>query len=314
MNGIWQGKPTAIENFPNESFQVKHMYWPVPQSGYAVLPVFPGYNPAPDPNDPTRPVKPVNPAKYSGYETWNQAVAVTAGKTTGETMDVSYAWPDFQNVPTVNVQDFYYTQIDQAAFDQLDKTDRCILNQSSNGVYGRDFAVGDYLITIGMHVMVREDADLKKSGLLPSAAAPTEVRNTWSMQTFWFDGAIADGGNKGRYSANQPTKDLKPGAWNNYAMCQSYDPVEPLEGDGKPHICSDPYIELVFPETYRAVASCATCHMAGGYPSAPSLTDTLPGRAHYNSEKRGAVPVEYYRALLFTDFSWAIPLSALPGN
>ncbi len=200
LNNIWQGNATAIKNFPNKTFQVKHMYWPVPQKGYAALPVFPGFNPAPDPNDPARPVMLTDPAKYNGYETWNKAVAVTADSGTAGTADATYAWRDFQNVPTVNVRDFYYTQIDQAAYDALDSTDICILNQASNGVYGRDFAVGDYLVTIGMHVMVWEDADLTESGLLPAAANPVEVWNTWPMQTFWYEGAPAP-----RTSAAIPT-------------------------------------------------------------------------------------------------------------
>ena len=165
-----------------------------------------------------------------------------------------------------------------------------------------------------MHVMTRENADGVKSGLLPSPAKPDTLINTWSLQTFWYAGAPA-GGEGDRYRKNKPTKaaGIPDGPWANYAMCQSYDAVEPREGDGTPHVCSNPYIELVFPETYRSVSSCYTCHARGSYPPASSLTDTMPGRASYNSEQRGRVPLDYYRALLFTDFSWSIPLSALPN-
>lgn len=317
MNTLWGGTSGAIKPFPNGTFQTKPMYWPVPKDGYAALPVIPNYNPAPNPKSPETPVVPANPAVYNGFETWEQGVAVTALKSDIASLDVSYQYVDsdnnvvwkraFKNAPVVSVNDFYHVQIDQAAYDQLDQTDRCILDQSAQGIYGRNFAVGDYLITVAMHVMTREDATGFTSGLLPSPQKPAHLVNTWSLQTFWYAGGK---GVSNRYTTDRPSG---VGEWNNYAMCQSYDFTLPVEGDGSPHVCSNPYIELAFPEVDRSLSSCITCHSAGAYPSAGSLTDTRPGRAHYDTPHRGAVSMDYYKNLLYTDFSWALPLSINPN-
>lgn len=317
MNTLWGGASGAIKQFPNGTFQTKPMYWPVPKDGYAALPVLPNFNPAPDPKSPKMPVVPANPAVYNGFETWDQGVAVTVHAAGVTNKDVSYqyidsdnnlVWKrDFKNAPVVGINDFYHVQIDQAAYDQLDNTDRCILNQSAQGIYGRDFAVGDYLITVAMHVMARENDTGVTSGLLPSPQKPAHLVNTWSLQTFWYAGGK---GVSNRYTTDRPTG---KGPWNNYAMCQSYDYTKPVEGDGSPHVCSNPYIEMAFPEVDRSLSSCLTCHSAGAYPSAGELTDTRPGRAHYDTPQRGAVSMDYYKNLLYTDFSWALPLSINPN-
>lgn len=317
INTRWGGVSGAIQKFPDGTFQTKPMYWPVPKDGYAALPVMPNYNPAPDPKKPLNTVMPSNPAVYNGFETWDQGVAVTALMTEIANLDISYqyvnadgklVWKrEFKNAPVVGIHEFYHVQINQAAFDKLDDTDKCILNQSAQGIYGRNFEVGDYLITIAMHAMAREDTTGVSSGLLPSPQKPAHLQNTWSLQTFWYAGGR---GVENRYTADRPEG---TGPWKNYAMCQSYDATLPLEGDKTPHVCSNPYIELAFPEVDRSLSSCLTCHSAGAYPSAGSLTDTRPGRAHYDTPHRGAVSMDYYKNLLYTDFSWALPLSINPN-
>jgi len=97
-------------------------------------------------------------------------------------------------------------------------------------------------------------------------------------------------------------------------MCTAYDMEQPLEGNGTPHVCSNPYIELVIPETYRSVTNCQNCHIRGAFPAAEVLTDVITQDAHYDSERRGVIDWSdhIFDGLITTDFSWSIPLSTTP--
>jgi hypothetical protein len=194
----------------------------------------------------------------------------------------------------VPINQFYTWQIDQATWNQLSTTDRCIINNSFNWAYGRDFLPGDYLVSIAMHITTKE------------------IYN-WTMQSVWWH----DQPNSSYFAQNKP-QNIASGSWQNYLLTTGYSMVTPQETDGSPNVAYNPYIELVIPEKKRILSNCQNCHTRGAWPEASSnftldpvgAKNALPSfGSHYNSSQRGQINESdsLFKGLLKTDFSWAIP-------
>lgn len=274
-----------IPQFPKGSIILKHMYWPVKQSGFSALPVWDN--------------KPVcGNEEYNGYETWPRLVAIDpTNQSTQKTAVVNYLHiPGYNSITStgnvVPISSFYSWQIDATTWNALALNDKRIIDSSFVWAYGRHFQPGDYLVSIAMHIITKEIYD-------------------WAMQSIWWhDTLYAD-----YYSKNKPTN-LPKGAWQNYRVTTAYNMVTPKEPDGSPLVAYNPYIELVVPEKNRIVSNCQNCHARAAYPSSGIIFDpigqnpVISGKdsARYNATQRGLIKPSdlIFKGLVTTDFSWVI--------
>ncbi|NBB82586.1 MAG: hypothetical protein GVY28_04205 [Alphaproteobacteria bacterium] len=270
---------TSIAAFPNDSIVLKTMYWPVSgvPGDLTALPVWDF--------DPTWPID-----EYNGYETWKRGVAIDPSNSQTGTANVRYLYGlpgeyaggvTFDAAPIVPIDRFYHRQIDAETLAGMDANDRCILDQSANWAYNRDFQAGDWIALIASHVQSKEIAD-------------------WAMQTFWWH----DQPEEGPHAQNRPT-DVPDGNWQNYLMCTAWSMTTPRENNGSPAICANPYIELVVPEPYRITTNCQNCHTRAAWPTQSTAN---PNGAHYDTSVRGYIPpdADIFDGLVRTDFLWTI--------
>ena len=162
---------------PSGSIIIKPMMWPVQRSGYTALPVW---------DDPSS-----DGGAYTGYEVqrqWPRAVAITGqnGPYPGR-VPVSLLHGVFQgdadgnpvsplpqnnySAQPVGIEQFYHYTPDLST---LDNCDRAILDASAYYAYGRNFAQGDMLALIAMHIMTKEQP-------------------AWTFQSLWWSDRPARG-------------------------------------------------------------------------------------------------------------------------
>jgi hypothetical protein len=257
----------------------KHMYWPVSASGVSPLPVW---------NDDYGPEF----TGYAGYETWETVVAVDpTGKAAGEMRPVRFLFgvnnhdgspmPTKQvKAPVHSIEDFYYHKVTTADWQGFSDADKANLNAASNWSYGRDFGVGDYLVTVAMHVNTKE---------LPS----------WTLQSIWW----SDTPNEGPYATYRPDLPQAQGPWQHYLMTDSY--AVPPNNDGTLDIAVNPYIEGVI---HPIATSCRNCHVRAGWPAGGEA-----GKASYqNPDCPGLLTyltpeAKCLQPITLTDFLWIIP-------
>jgi len=249
---------TAIQDFPPGSIVLKPMLWPVQRSGFTALPVWDNLT--------------SDGGQYIGFEVqkkWSRAVAITPTpqSTTIRPASITYLYGVKQVPPTprgstiarapiaigpntyrnfvVGVQDFYNWKPQIIG---MDDCDRAILDASANYAYNRDFASGDYVVLVGMHIMTKEQTG-------------------WTFQTFWW----TDKPSSNPYSADQPSLPSARGPWQHYAMTTTYGiPASP----GLYPVAFNPYIELA--ADHPIETNCMNCHHRAAWPK----TDTgylVPG-------------------------------------
>lgn len=266
----------------------KHMYWPVKAEGLTGIPVW-------------KDNFPVTFTGYAGYENWNTLVAVDpSGLQVGQTANVSFLYgvkdhSGKKDLPTVSAKakvhslnDFYYHQITQADWDSFDAADKAVLNAASYWANNQAIGVGDYLVTIAMHVNTKELA-------------------SWTLQSVWW----SDTPNDGIYAANRPELPQAQGPWDHYLLTDSY--AVPANPDGKVDIAVNPYIEGVI---HPIATSCRNCHVRAGWP-----TGKEAGTASYqNPDCKGLLDdltpaSECLKEITLTDYLWIIPDRAVhnPG-
>ena len=148
----------------------KHMYWPVKANGLTALPVWKNQ------------IKPSDPS-YAGYEIWDSLVAIDpTGKHVGKKEAVAFLYGvrQYQKdwycpsdsakpagapamMPTVKkratvygLNDFYFHRVTKADWASFNDNDKAIINASSYWANNQAFKVGDYLVTVAMHVNTKE--------------------------------------------------------------------------------------------------------------------------------------------------------------
>jgi hypothetical protein len=284
---------TDIPQAPEGAVIVKHVYWPVSKKTdeYSILPMWDG----PAGKD---------PLVYNGFETWDRAVAVTANPNPPETVSASYLHRvtnrenyhyRYDDMKTVNIDQFYHIKLDANTLGGLSDCDTCVINNCFNYAFNRDFEEGDYLVSLGMHMLTKEISD-------------------WTMQTVWWH----DQPDTSRYAQNKPAN-IPPGPWQNYLISTAYFMATPSDPAGKPHFSYNPYIELVIPEKNRIRSNCQNCHVRAAFPVAGHpffIADmiespvTLPASgAYYYAIKEGYISPgdSIFDGLIRTDFNWSIP-------
>lgn len=272
-------------NAPQTFVVTKHMYWPVKADGLTALPVW---------HDDFGPQY----AGYAGYEKWGNAVAIDpSGKRVGQTADVSYLHNIYQDrtsgklLPTLTktakvygLRDFYHHKVTQQDWDSFDDADKAILNAASYWLYDKSFGVGDYLVTMAMHINTKE---------VPS----------WGLQSVWW----SDIPDRGQYAANRPKLANAKGPWAHYLLTEAYGIPEKNNPKRLP-VATNPYIELV---THPVGTSCYTCHARAGWPVGADKNGTGYQNAACPDLRASLNPQSgCLSSFTLTDFQWIIPARA----
>lgn len=296
LNALYnQGNPAKRVhdlNAPPSYVVTKHMYWPVKAKGLSALPVW---------HDDFGAAY----AGYAGYEMWNTLVAIDpSGKQVGQTVQASYLygvfkhksstpWPTIsKQAKVVGLQDFYHHRVTQADWDSFDEADKAIINAASYWLNNQPFGVGDYLVTMAMHINTKE---------IPS----------WGLQSVWW----TDRPDSMPYAANRPADLKATGPWKHYLLTEAYGIPEKGNPQQLP-VATNPYIELV---THPVGTNCYTCHARAGWPNslqgiksqiATKITsyqnaDCPDLRAPLNPKSKCLA------TFTLTDFQWIIPDRAI---
>lgn len=211
-------------------------------------------------DDPAHPDTETNPPS-----TWKRVVAIDPSRASvpaAETADVVFQGQKRPGAHVVGLDDFYHVRL---AGPELD---------SARRVLGPDCAEGDYALLAGMHLTTKEIDD-------------------WVWATFWWHDRPDDG----RYGADKP--DALKGMFRRFRMEVAYDATTPVEPDGSPHACFNPWLEARFVDGRHS--NCVTCHRRATWP----MVDFLP-------ITRGAMapddPLFTTRTRL--DFLWSIAMES----
>ena len=278
---------------PSTAIVMKNVYWPV--SGrlqeYTPLPVWDGPG--------TR-----DPLVYNGFETWERAVAVTPNPNPPPTVSAEYLYYyanrenyfyKFEDLVPVGLDKFYYLELTSSVTKEFSAIDSCVVNNSFNYVFNRNFEEGDFLITVGQHIMAKEIDD-------------------WTMQTIWWH----DKSNEGKYSKDRP-KHVEGSPLQNYLLSTAYFMSDPTSPKPNNHIGFNPYIELTLAEKNRLRSNCQNCHVRAGYPELEGaffIADPVGGpvkfptepTAHYHTLREGLIEKSdsIFNGIIRTDFNWGI--------
>ena len=188
------------------------------------------------------------------------------------------------------LDDFYFHKVTKAYWANFNDKDKAIIMTSSYWANNQPFKVGDYLVTVAMHVNTKE---------LPS----------WTLQSVWWadDEEINKADNP--YGKNRPVLPNAQGPWQHYLMTDSY--AVPPNNKGEMDIAVNPYIEGV---THPVATSCRNCHVRAGWPTAP---DHNAGPASYQNpdcpELLAYITQETacLKTLSHSDYLWIIPDRAI---
>lgn len=262
----------------SEKFIVtKHMYWPVKAKGVTAIPVW-------------KDNFPDSFTGYAGYEKWDTLIALSPDgkKKVGETViaEFLYGVLDYTGhkvLPTVveeakvySLEDFYYHKVTKQDWDSFDKADKAIITAASLWANNKPFEVGDYLVTVAMHVNTKE---------LPS----------WTLQSVWW----SDIPNEGPYATYRPKLPQAKGPWQHYLLTDAY--AVPKNAEGKLDKAVNPYIEGVI---HPIATSCRNCHVRAGWPTtlASYQNPTCPDLLAYLTPES-----ECLKPISLTDYLWIIP-------
>ena len=296
LDGLHANKKTV--DFNPEYIVTKHMYWPVKANGITAVPIWKNKING-------KKVEDSYPG-YVGYEIWDTLVGVDpSGATAGQHADVEFLYcvinhdncdenkPEVKaNAAVYGLDQFYHHKITQEDWDSFDDADKAILNAASYWANNQAIGVGDYLITIAMHINTKE---------LPG----------WTLQSVWW----TDEPDTGKYSTDRPDLKQATGPWKNYLLTDDY--AVPPNAKGELDIAVNPYIEGV---THPIATSCRNCHARAGWPTGkstgkpkgvPSATKPITS-SYQNSNCPGLLDYltkesECLKGITLTDFSWIIP-------
>ena len=254
----------------------KHMYWPIKADGITVVPVW-------------KDNYPDSYTGYAGYEDWGTLVALDPGNpgSVGKTVQGKFLYNVLDHcgqntLPTVqgkavvqDINDFYHHKVTQVDWDSFDDADKAIITAASLWANNKPFEVGDYLVTIAMHVNTKE-------------------LDSWTLQSVWW----SDTPNEGIYAKNRPGLLNAQGPWDHYLLTDAY-AVPAINGKVKKAV--NPYIEGVI---HPIATSCRNCHVRAGWPQGvasyqnadcPDLLGDLTPKSKCLS------------GITLTDYLWIIP-------
>jgi hypothetical protein len=141
---------------------------------------------------------------------------------------------------------------------------------------------GDFLVLVGLHITTKE---------IPQ----------WTWATFWWD-------NHSRsdwHSLGRPHRIGTP--WNHYLMNVTLNGMTPVEQDGGPKICFNPFLETNV--TNGVISNCLLCHSKAAFGSVPRATGYdlgVLGRDGKSLASGNPPMPDYFDKMVSTDFLWSL--------
>ncbi len=264
-------------NMAKKSIVTKHMYWPVKANGITAIPVW--KNNYPD-----------DYTNYAGYEKWNTLIALSPDgmQKVGDTVSAKFLYDvnnyagdkalDIISTKAVvhSLEEFYYHKVTQEDWNNFDEADKAIITTSSLRANNKIFEVGDYLVSVAMHINTKE-------------------LSSWTMQSVWW----SDTPNEGPYATYRPDLPQASGPWKHYLLTDVY--ATPKNAGEKLDKGVNPYIEGVI---HPISTNCRNCHVRAGWPRSlasyqnPACPDSLANLTP-NSACLSSINL--------TDYLWIIP-------
>lgn len=227
----------AIPPLPRGARVLMSAWWPVGAGSVTPLPVW-------DPREVAR------PGGSNDYTSWRRVVAVDAGAAAGRAAPVTFAGRTFVTARRVALNRFIHLPVGRRLAAHL--MEDAGARKAALIALGRPLRTGDSLVLVAFHLMAAD------AGM-----------GVWA--TAWWH----DRPDEGVFAADRPA--TIRGRWRHYLMDVAVDPVLPLEPDGSPHICFNPWFEAKFPDGGQGSglkSNCINCHERASYP----LTEFLPVR------------------------------------
>ncbi len=254
----------------------KHMYWPVKAVGVTMIPVW-------------KDNYPDSYTGYAGYEFWDTMVALEPNNpsSVGTRVEGAFLYQVLdhsgtQSLPTVHgdaivfdINNFYHHQVTQADWDSFDVADKAIITAASYWANDKPFEVGDYLVSIAMHVNTKE-------------------LESWTLQSVWW----SDAPDEGIYAQNRPELSQAQGPWDHYLLTSAY--AVPAIND-RVEKAVNPYIEGVI---HPIATNCRNCHVRAGWPQ---------GKASYQNADCPDLLADLtpssqcLQGITLSDYLWIIP-------
>jgi hypothetical protein len=252
----------------------KHMYWPVKAQGVTAIPVW-------------KDNYPDSHTGYAGYEDWGTLVALEPDNKSsiGKTVAAEFLYHvldhcGHKTIPTVksqavvqDINDFYHHKVTKEDWNSFDPSDQAIITAASLWANNSPFEIGDYLVSIAMHVNTKE-------------------LDSWTLQSVWW----SDTPNEGIYAENRPKLPQAQGPWNHYLLTDAY-AIPAVYGKLKKAV--NPYIEGVI---HPIATNCRNCHVRAGWPDSSYQNSDCPDLLEDLTPESACL-----KDLTLTDYLWIIP-------
>lgn len=194
----------------------------------------------------------------------------------------------YLNAPLATIYSFQMDAADAAAWNGL-------VNTSGDGGQELLAAKGDYGVLVGMHVNSKAIVN-------------------WTWQTFWWQPG-GDTPNNFPGSKQGMTNNVA-GAWRNHASCTAWHQTKGKQSK-EMVVCFNPYLETSTFIPAGQTSNCMSCHGTAtvGSPLTPGVPPpSLPQLPYPTAYTQ---PIDFhndprYANFTRTDFSWAIPVNAVP--
>ena len=313
----WQNR--EIPQFPDSSIVLKPMLWPVKQTGYTPLPVFPVdcyYDRAG--------CDTVNgKVQYSGFEiqrVWDKAVAITPDSNPADSVvpEIKFLYDVFtddtysrrlgpntyKNAEVHSLDEFYHWQVGEEEWQNMNCVDKAIISQSAYWAYGEAFKPGDYLVLVAMHIITKE---------MPA----------WTFQSVWWDNTEAGRNSKFVHQRDSVHNPPEPSAFSGYLMTSTYGMNAKNENPAEWPVAFNPFIELA--AAHPIQTNCRNCHQRGAFPNKMYRDQVgknlkkyasylYPGDGYPNTLDTFSFNNAVLDSLLIMDYQWAITDRVTPPS
>jgi hypothetical protein len=218
----------------------------------------------------------IPPGVVRPSQSWTRVVGIDPSRgniAPSETATLQFDSRSWPNSHVVSLSKLYGFRIDSAAVAATVNA-----NKQTNAP---DAEVGDSVVLMALHYTTKE---------IPQ----------WMWATVWWH----DRPDQGRFAADRPPQ--VRGVWRNYLMNTTYSMDTPVERDGSPPICFNPWLEAK--RTDGIVSNCMGCHQQSVWPTPDPSTFVRVIRGTLWPSNQMNAPL--YAGSMRLDFLWSVGLES----